>query len=90
LLLVNPHATDSSWELNGALLTSVERVIRELDVEERAKQRRRLLDSRTSRLTPELAVHTLKSATRQVTQAPVRRVRRSRRLRRLRRWQRHH
>jgi Aromatic acid exporter family member 1 len=90
LLLVNPHATDSTWELNGALLTSVERVIRELDVEERAKQRQRLLDSRTSRLTPELAVHTLKSATRQVTQVPVRRVRRSRRLRRLRRWQRHH
>jgi Aromatic acid exporter family member 1 len=90
LLLVNPHATDSSWELNGALLTSVERVIRELDVEERAKQRQRLLESRTPRLTPELAVHTLRSATRQVTQAPVRRVRRSRRLRRLRRWQRRH
>jgi Aromatic acid exporter family member 1 len=90
LLLVNPHATDSSWELNGALLTSVERVIRELDVEERARQRERLLEARTPRLTPEVAVHTLKSATQKVTQAPVRRVRRSRRLRRLRRWQRHH
>jgi uncharacterized membrane protein YccC len=90
LLLVNPRATDSSWELNGALLTSVERVIRELDVEERARQRERLLEARTPRLTPEVAVHTLKSATQKVTQAPVRRVRRSRRLRRLRRWQRHH
>ena len=89
LLLANPNASDSSWELNGALLTSVERVLRELDIEERAKQRKRLLDSVPARTTPELAVDTLKSATRQVTTAPVRRVSRSRRLRRLRRWQRH-
>jgi hypothetical protein len=88
LLLVNPKASDSSWEINGALLTSVERVLRELDIEERAKQRQRLLESATPRMTPELAVDTLMSATKHVTTAPVRRVRRSRPLRRLRRWQR--
>jgi CRISPR/Cas system CSM-associated protein Csm2 small subunit len=88
LLLANPNASDSSWEIHGALLTSVERVLQELDIEERAKQRKRLLESVPPRTTPELAVDTLKSATRQVATAPVRRVSQSRRLRRLRRWQR--
>lgn len=49
LLLVDPREDEGGWELNSALLTTVERVLRELDVEEHARARdrqRRELDHR--------------------------------------------
>ena len=43
LLLLGPRADPVYWELNVSLLATVERVLRELDVEEYARQRQRHL-----------------------------------------------
>jgi hypothetical protein len=39
LLLVDPRTDPESWQLHGALLAAADRVLRELDAEERARQR---------------------------------------------------
>jgi len=75
LFLVDPAAGGSSWEINGAILTSIERVLRELDPEERARVRRRVEESRL-RSASAVAVDRIRSATRQVTKVPVASVRR--------------
>ncbi len=67
LLLVDPKE-EPSWEINGAILTAVERVLRELDPEERARVRRRLEEERM-RSASEEAVVRIVSATREMTKA---------------------
>lgn len=41
LLLVDPHEAPGLWQLHGSLLAGVQRVLAELDVEERARRRER-------------------------------------------------
>lgn len=49
LLLIDVGEDAHQWMLRGSLLASVDRVLRELDLEERARQRQRWLDSFGSR-----------------------------------------
>ncbi len=90
LLLVDPNE-EASWEINGAILTAVERVLRELDPEERARVRRRL-EQEHLRSASAVAVDRIVSATREMTKAtrevtkvPAASVRRFRRYRGARR-----
>jgi hypothetical protein len=76
LLLVDPRDEPLLWELHGSLLAAIERVLRELDVEERMRQRdRRLREAYEARTPADRAVQRLRSATRQVTDRPRRRRR---------------
>jgi hypothetical protein len=73
LLLIDPREDAGLWELHGALLSSVERVLRELNVEQRVRlseQRRRALDERPA---PVLAVNRLRTTGRQVVERPLHR-----------------
>jgi len=63
LLLVDPRDDLALWELHGSLLTSVERALRELDVEERARQRERLRQEAAGRPRTTQAVDRLLSTT---------------------------
>lgn len=56
LYLVDPGGPDSAWLLRGAVLSGVERLLTELDVEERARERDRLREETTRRLVPTQAV----------------------------------
>lgn len=75
LLLVDPRDDPGLWELHGALLTSVERVLRELDVEERARQRARLHQEATRRARTAQAVGRIRTTTRDMATRPRRRRR---------------
>jgi hypothetical protein len=71
LLLVDPAGETQRWQLHGALLASVDRVIRELDVGERARLRERLREeSRRDRARTAYAVERLRHSTAQVTERP--------------------
>jgi hypothetical protein len=74
LLLVDPAGDPSRWQLHGALLASVDRVLRELDVGERARLRERLREEarRRERARPAQAVDRLWATTQQVTERPRR------------------
>lgn len=61
LLLVDPRDDPGLWELHGSLLTSIERVLRELDVEERARQRERLRQEADRRARTAQAVERLRA-----------------------------
>ncbi len=70
LLLVDPQADPQLWQLHGALLAAVDRVLRELDVEERARQRerqRRAVAEESTRTA--IAVERLRSATKAATRS---------------------
>ncbi|MEJ7742715.1 MAG: hypothetical protein WKF73_09320 [Nocardioidaceae bacterium] len=41
LLMIDPRDAPELWELNGSVLTNVERILREIDLDERARQRER-------------------------------------------------
>lgn len=74
LLLVDPNADPESWQLHGALLAAADRVLRELDVEERARQReaqrQALADSATrAGVTAQRLRSATKAATRSVADA---------------------
>lgn len=71
LLLVDPRDEPGLWALHGSLLTAVERVLRELDVEERNRARARRSAERT-RTPAAVAVDRLRTATRQVAERPRR------------------
>jgi hypothetical protein len=67
LLLVDPTQDPQLWELHGSLLLSVERVLRELDVEERAREReQRRRQALAERTLPVLAMDRLRTSTRQL------------------------
>jgi hypothetical protein len=63
LLLVDPRDDPEKWELHGALLTSVERALRELDAEERARRRERLRPDGSGRPRTAQAVERLRATT---------------------------
>ncbi|MCW2567667.1 MAG: rane protein-like protein [Mycobacterium sp.] len=73
LLLVDPAGDPERWQLHGALLASVDRVLRELDVDERARLRERLReDARRERARPAQAVDRLWLTTQQAAERPRR------------------
>jgi len=66
LLLVDPREQPQVWALHGALLASIERVLRELDIQERLRERERAAEqSRGARLR-EQSADRLRTASRQV------------------------
>jgi hypothetical protein len=66
LLLVDPRTEPHVWALHGALLASIERVLRELDIQDRLRERERSgVSSRTSRLREQVV-----GATRQAARTP--------------------
>jgi uncharacterized membrane protein YgaE (UPF0421/DUF939 family) len=71
LLLIDARDQPELWPLHGALLSAVDRVLQELDVERRLHERQRRLAQQTQ--TPAArAVEKVRSATRQVTDIPHR------------------
>ncbi len=54
LLLVDPHDQPELWALHGSLLAAVDRVLRELDVERRQRDRARRLQEHAERPTAQL------------------------------------
>ena len=66
LLLVDPRTDENLWELNGAMLSSIERVLAEIDLERRLRERDRRLESmEENRTATSAAVARLRVATRQ-------------------------
>jgi hypothetical protein len=79
LLLVNPHEAVGLWQLHGSLLAGVERVLAELDVEERTRRReQRRREAAALRGPTSHAAERLRSTTRRVLtdSATLRRPRR--------------
>jgi hypothetical protein len=71
LLLIDPRDDRRLWELHGDLLSNVERMLRELNVEERVRQserRRRALEERAA---PVQVVDRLRTTSRQVVERPL-------------------
>lgn len=73
LLMLNPRSDSAHWELQGTILTSVERVLREIDVEERTRQRNRRLREWQERAPAAQAVDRLRATSRIVVKRPLRR-----------------
>jgi Aromatic acid exporter family member 1 len=76
LLLVDAREEPDLWLLRGSLLAAVERVLRELDVEERAHQRERWQRDEADRSRIALAMARLRDTSRQIADRPRRRLRR--------------
>jgi hypothetical protein len=74
LLLVDPRQAPEQWELHGSLLAGVQRVLAELDVEERVRRReQRRREAAALRGPAALAAERLRSTTRRaVAERPVR------------------
>jgi hypothetical protein len=69
LLLVDPQAAPGQWQLHGSLLSGIERVLAELDVEERARRReQRRREAEAARRPAASAAGRLRSTTRRVVQ----------------------
>ncbi len=67
LLLVDPHDAPGLWQVHGALLAGVERVLAELDVEERTRRRqRRRREAEALRRPAAQAAERIRSTTRRV------------------------
>ncbi|MDQ6850839.1 MAG: aromatic acid exporter family protein [Actinomycetota bacterium] len=67
LLLVDPQESPGLWQLHGSLLAGLQRVLAELDVEERIRQReRRREQARSVRRPAAQAAERLRSTTRRV------------------------
>jgi hypothetical protein len=64
------------WELHGVVLTAVQRILGEIDVEERLQQRERARQQLQARPPAVQAVDRLRTTSRQVVRRPVRRRRR--------------
>lgn len=80
LLLVDVAAEPYLWQLHGAFLAAVERVLRELDVEERARQRERhRRESADEATAATVAARRLRTATQSMTDAVTELPRRRRR-----------
>jgi hypothetical protein len=74
LLLVDPRQAPEQWELHGSLLAGVQRVLAELDVEERVRRReQRRREAAALRGPAAVAAERLRSSTRRVVaERPVR------------------
>ncbi len=72
LLMINPHADAQLWELNGTVLTSIERILREIDLEEHTRRRDRQRREWESRPAAAAAVDRLRTTSREVAQRPLR------------------
>jgi hypothetical protein len=69
LLLVDPQAAPGQWQLNGSLLAGIERVLAELDVQERARRRDlRRREAEAARRPAAYAAERLRTTTRRVVQ----------------------
>lgn len=68
LLLVDPKEDTLLWSLHGAMLADVERVLAELDAQERARTRQQHRDAAGERPRTAQAVGRLRANTRQVTE----------------------
>ncbi len=73
LLLIDTGNNRELWELHGTLLASVERVLREIDVEERSRQREKRRREWEARPPAVQAVDRLLATSRQVAHRPRRR-----------------
>jgi hypothetical protein len=71
LLLLDPYDDPERWALNGTVLASVERVLREIDVEERMRQRARRRREWEERATASQTVDRLRATSRQVARFPL-------------------
>lgn len=76
LLLVDAREEPDLWLLRGSLLAAVERVLRELDVEERAHQRERWQQQEADRSRITHAMARLRVTSRQIADRPRRHPRR--------------
>lgn len=72
LLVMDPRDDPALWEVNSALLATVERVLRELDVEQHARLRERGRSSAAERA--EYAMERLRTTSRQLAERPRRRA----------------
>ena len=69
LLLVDPRQDQNLWEVNGAMLSSIERVLTEIDLERRLRERDRRLESiEANQTVTSAAVARLRVATRQAAE----------------------
>ena len=78
LMLVDPQEDQALWALHGSLLTNVERILRELDIEQHARARDRLRGLRAQRAVGAQTVGRIRDTARQVaerTDGPRRRAR---------------
>lgn len=66
LLMIDPHDHAQLWELNGTVLSSVERILREIDLDERARQRERRQREWEARPPAAQAVDRLRATSRDV------------------------
>ncbi len=73
LQLTDSRENFDRWDLNAALLSTVDRILSELDVEEQARRRQHRHEERDVRLAPPAAQRKLRAVTRQVTDLPKRR-----------------
>lgn len=72
MLLIDPRTEGQLWELNGTVLANVERILREIDLEELVRQRDRRRREREN-LPPAIqAVDRLRTTSREVAQHPLR------------------
>jgi hypothetical protein len=72
LMLINPGDAPELWELNGSVLTNVERILREIDLDERARQRERRQREWEARPPSAQAVDRLRATSREVARRPLR------------------
>ncbi len=72
LMLINPGDAPELWELNGSVLTNVERILREIDLDERARQRERRQREWEARPPAAQAVDRLRATSREVARRPLR------------------
>jgi len=73
LQLADPREDLDRWQLNTALLATVDRILRELDVEDQAARRQRRQEERDARQAVQAAQEKLRTVTRHVTDLPKRR-----------------
>lgn len=73
LLMVNPQENSERWVLNGTLLANVERVLREIDIEDRTRQREKRRKAMERRGAAVQAVDRLRASSRQAVKRPLRR-----------------
>jgi hypothetical protein len=76
LLLVDPRDDRTQWELHGSILAAVGRVLGELDLAERDRQREQWKRDLRRRSRTAQAVGRLRDTSRQVTEVPRRQLRR--------------
>lgn len=72
LLTIDPHDDLRAWELNGSLLASIDRMLGEIDLEERRRQRERRLREWNDRPAAALAVDRIGATSRELAQRPIR------------------